>query len=278
MASLKQVCGYLGRLAPLSYAAKWDNVGLIVEPSVGEANYVIHKILLTNDLTTPVMKEAIEQNANLIITYHPPIFGKGFMKMQPGNIKQNIILQCIENKIAVYCPHTASDCAKGGVNDWLISSLLKDSTAQVQPAAPCDDKDADPTEIGFGRIALDTKPFSLDEMLQNVKTVTGLEAVSLAKAYDKPTTNLTSIGVCAGSGGSVLGKAEVDLIVTGEMSHHVVLEQVERGVHVILTNHTNTERGYLPKLAGNISAEFNKSIECIVSKVDKDPQQFVFIK
>ena len=36
------------------------------------------------------------------------------------------------------------------------------------------------------------------------------------------------VGVCAGSGGSVLAGAKADLILTGEMSHHEVLDFVHR--------------------------------------------------
>jgi len=56
---------------------------------------------------------------------------------------------------------------------------------------------------------------------------------------------ITSVAVCAGSGGSVLQGQTVDLLVTGEMSHHQVLDAVHQGVNVILTRHSNSERGFL---------------------------------
>lgn len=37
---------------------------------------------------------------------------------------------------------------------------------------------------------------------------------------------------------------------TGEMSHHEVLDAVHKGIHVILTRHSNSERGFL-KVAAN---------------------------
>ena len=36
------------------------------------------------------------------------------------------------------------------------------------------------------------------------------------------------VGVCAGSGGSVLAGVQANLILTGEMSHHEVLDFVHR--------------------------------------------------
>ncbi|MCK4873465.1 MAG: Nif3-like dinuclear metal center hexameric protein [Phycisphaerales bacterium] len=60
---------------------------------------------------------------------------------------------------------------------------------------------------------------------------------------------IQTIGVCPGSGGSLLQTAidqGCELFVTGEMRHHDVLSAAIQGCSVILAGHTNTERGYLP--------------------------------
>lgn len=69
--SLNDVVKKLDNFAPKSLAETWDNVGLLVEP-VTKKN--IQRILLTNDLTEDVMEEAVKVYADLIISYHPPIF------------------------------------------------------------------------------------------------------------------------------------------------------------------------------------------------------------
>lgn len=69
--SLNDVITKLDNFAPKSLAEPWDNVGLLVEP-VTKKN--IERILLTNDLTEDVMEEAVKVHADLIISYHPPIF------------------------------------------------------------------------------------------------------------------------------------------------------------------------------------------------------------
>lgn len=106
----------LGIFASTKLAEKWDNVGLLVEPS---GSHMVNKILLTNDLTQEVMKESIEKSINLIISYHPPIFTP-FKRLCQGNWKERIITKAIENRIAIYSPHTCYDAVKGGVNDWLL--------------------------------------------------------------------------------------------------------------------------------------------------------------
>jgi hypothetical protein len=69
--SLNNVITKLNNFAPKSLAESWDNVGLLIEP-VTKKN--IKRILLTNDLTEDVMEEAVKVYADLIISYHPPIF------------------------------------------------------------------------------------------------------------------------------------------------------------------------------------------------------------
>ena len=68
---LKSVVSSLEKIAPSSLAGKWDNVGLLVEPS---GNKVIKKLFLANDLTEEVMEEALKQKSDMILSYHPPIF------------------------------------------------------------------------------------------------------------------------------------------------------------------------------------------------------------
>ena len=88
------------------------------------------------------------------------------------------------------------------------------------------------------------------------------------------TSKVASIGVCAGSGGSVLAGVNVDLIITGEMSHHECLDFVSGGVSVILADHSNTERGYLPVVKQKLENLLD-GVNIIVSTVDKDPLQIV---
>ena len=45
---------------------------------------------------------------------------------------------------------------------------------------------------------------------------------------------ITTIGVCAGSGGSFLKGSQADLWWTGEMQHHDILATVASGTHVVL--------------------------------------------
>jgi hypothetical protein len=107
--------------APLHLADQsWDNVGLLVESRDG--NPLVQRIFFTNDLTEPVLDEAIERQAQLIISYHPPIFS-ALKRLTQSNWKERILLKCIEHGISVYSPHTSWDAVSTGINDWLISAF-----------------------------------------------------------------------------------------------------------------------------------------------------------
>ena len=117
--SLSDVVSALEKIAPLHLAEDWDNVGLLVEPSDPQR---IATIFLTNDLTEPVLEEAISLNANFIVSYHPPIFVP-LKSLTTATFKERVILKAIEAHIAVYSPHTALDAVGGGVNDWLAAGV-----------------------------------------------------------------------------------------------------------------------------------------------------------
>jgi len=41
------------------------------------------------------------------------------------------VARCLENKIAVFSPHTSFDSVKGGVNDWLAEAFGKNPTISL---------------------------------------------------------------------------------------------------------------------------------------------------
>jgi putative NIF3 family GTP cyclohydrolase 1 type 2 len=64
MAALRAALAALERLAPARLAAKWDNVGLLVDHAE-RAEGDVFRVLLTNDLTLPVVREALARHQPL---------------------------------------------------------------------------------------------------------------------------------------------------------------------------------------------------------------------
>lgn len=87
--------------------------------------------------------------------------------------------------------------------------------------------------------------------------------------------SIGKVGLCAGSGASVLKGLSADLYVTGEMLHHDVLDAVHRGASVILTNHSDSERGFLTVFAKELTNRLEDAVAVSVSEKDEDPLKTV---
>jgi len=222
---------------------------------------------------------------SLIVTYHPT----PFMKIKKITKKDNVgklILKCAASNTAVYSPHTACDAAVGGVNDWLAQGM---GEGEVAPITPSDIPHAEGSccGAGEGRLLKLTEAVPLSELVNKIKAHLCLKHVRVALAFNrfaegaKASDDLemsgivSSIAMCAGSGSSVLGGVCADVWLTGELSHHEILAANAAGTTVILTDHSNTERGYLPvmaeKLGDILKAEGLTVPPMVISAVDADP-------
>ncbi|KAG5893286.1 hypothetical protein JTB14_014299 [Gonioctena quinquepunctata] len=256
---LSEVLIKLQDIAPLKLAESWDNVGLLVEPN---RDSVIDTALLTIDLTEDVVDEAIENKAGLIISYHPNIF-KPLKRVTQRHWKERIITKCIKSDIAVFSPHTSWDAVENGVNDWLATAF------NIKENRPISENTDDPSgKSGVGRIVTLAAPIKLRKIIEDVKKHIGIPHLRLgiAKHQDLETI-VSTVAICAGSGGSVLNQVQADLYLTGEMLHHDVLEATQNGISVILCNHSDSERGYLKNFQQKIQSD---KLKVIVSKVDRD--------
>ncbi|MCK0191373.1 Nif3-like dinuclear metal center hexameric protein [Arenibacter sp. F20364] len=125
---IKQVIETLEELAPLNYAEDFDNVGLLV----GNANNEVSGILVTLDTLESVVDEAIAKKCNLIVSFHPIIFG-GLKKITGSNYVQRVVIKAIKHDIAIYSMHTALDNCPQGVNAKICEVLGLHNTSILIP-------------------------------------------------------------------------------------------------------------------------------------------------
>lgn len=92
-------------------------------------------------------------------------------------------------------------------------------------------------------------------------------------------SEVRTIAACCGSGHSVLASCSANIWLTGEMSHHDVLNAVHNGTTVILCEHSNSERGFLQhlktKLEELLAPDWTDRIEIKLAKSDRDPLTIV---
>jgi dinuclear metal center YbgI/SA1388 family protein len=112
-------------IAPVRFAASWDNVGLLV----GDSSAPLSRVMLCIDSTSAVVAEARDAGCDALVAYHPVLFEplKRFLAGSPA-------YELARAGIAVYSPHTALDAAPGGTNDVLADALGMSARAPLRPA------------------------------------------------------------------------------------------------------------------------------------------------
>ncbi len=261
---LSSVLEVLEKIAPLEYAEEWDNAGLLLEP-IPAGRQAVSSVLLTIDLTEPVIEEACDLRSQLVVAYHPPIF-EPLANLTQRDPRHRTLMRAIGAGVAVYSPHTALDAAPEGVNDWLADGLAPGRRLGIGPR---------PTEelaVGQGRLLELDEPLALHDIVDRIKRHLGLDSlrVAAAQAHEEG-AKIRRIALCAGAGTQVVSGADAQLYLTGEMRHHDVLAALERGRTVVLCEHTNSERGYLPRLRDCLCSELGGSVTVEISAQDSEP-------
>lgn len=128
------------------------------------------------------------------------------------------------------------------------SSCFSDSTAHTRTAI----KPLDITDVpnaGMGRIVRFETAQKLSSIIERIARGVGNPKgfpIAVPQGSNISDIYIKSIALCAGSGGSLFaGLDDIDLLFTGELSHHEALAAIERGQCVITLFHSNTERGFL---------------------------------
>lgn len=258
---LTEILAVFEEIAPLYLAEDWDNVGLLLSPTNSAR---IKHILLTVDLTEPVLTEAISEHAELILAYHPPLF-KGLRRLTRRTAEERVLMDALRSGMFIYSPHTALDAAPAGINEWL-GALLGPGVGHPIIA------NAGAEGLGAGRIVELDRAMTLDEALPLIKAGLGISHLRVAASLRHQRGEaIRTFAVCAGAGGAVFERLlHADLLLTGEMRHHSILAAVADGMSVVVTDHTNTERGYLPLLAKTLRQRMDR-VKVTIAKVDKDP-------
>jgi dinuclear metal center YbgI/SA1388 family protein len=269
---LADVLTVLDELAPLRYAESWDNVGLLVGDPAAE----ITKVLVTVDYTADVAMEAVAGGASLVVAYHPPIFAA--VKRVPHHA---LWADALRRGIALYSPHTALDVARDGTNDFLADACRVDipSRLALRPfssgASSSESRSgagggrAEPGGIGLGRVG-NAPVMQRSELVTHLKRELELAYVLVAGPLDVP---VTRIAVAAGAGGELLEdavRAGAEVFVTGEVRHHDALAAARRGVTVIATLHSNSERAAVRAYAARLGARL-EGVPVTTSLADADP-------
>ncbi len=115
---VKDAVRLINEIAPLSYSEDFDNTGLLV----GDMNQDITGILVTLDTLESVVDEAIDQNCNFVLSFHPIVF-KGLKRITGKTYVERVVTKAIKNDISIFAIHTALDNSWNGVNAMICEKL-----------------------------------------------------------------------------------------------------------------------------------------------------------
>lgn len=227
---------------PLSWQESYDNCGLVL----GDAQKEITKALICVDVTDEVLQEAIDENADLIISHHPPIFSS-FKQLDFQTPLGKRIQKATKHDIAWYAMHTNLDNGFEGVNKYLADIFgLSDSrilrvSGHSGPRGAYIDKESSAQAFGAGFIGNLAKTLSERELLEMVKKIGGNGFIRHSGFADR---KIKRIALCGGSGNFLIGDAlhqEADVFITGELKYHDFVDADPR-LWLIDFGHYESER------------------------------------
>lgn len=129
-------------------------------------------------------------------------------------------------------------------------------------------------EAGMGRLVTFNSPQPLTHLIERIAHGVGSPKgfpVAIPQKRQVEDIMIRTVGICAGSGHSVLKDVDADLLFTGELSHHDALKATEKGQCVVTLFHSNTERGFLGSvLKDKLAAVLKEEWETVRKEVKGD--------
>ncbi len=125
---IREVISVLEAFAAPQLQEVYDNCGLLT----GDASWVCRGVLCTLDVTEAVLKEALDNNCNMVVAHHPIIF-KGLKKLTGKTYVERIVIAAIKADIAIYAIHTNLDNIIHGVNGRIAQKLNLQHITTLQP-------------------------------------------------------------------------------------------------------------------------------------------------
>lgn len=224
---LREIIAALERLAPLRLQDEWDNSGL----QVGFPEAEVSKALVCLDVTEEIVKEAVDNGCNLIVSHHPLIF-KALRQVSDATYQQRCVVHALASGISIYSAHTSLDNAPGGVNHRIAGKL---GLQQLRWLCPKEGEDA-----GSGLVGELPAPERDTDFLARVQDTFGVECL-LHSAPDG--REIRRVALCGGAGAFLMRdavRAGADCFLSGEFHYHDYFEN--QGVLLCELGHYQSEQ------------------------------------
>lgn len=244
-------------LAPPAFAESWDNVGLLA----GRRGKEVKRVYLAVDATDEVIEDAIEAEADMLLTHHPLIFSP-MKRVTEEDFIGRRILRLLQADMCYYAMHTNFDVM--GMADAAADAVCLQNR-QVLDVTYEDDM----VKEGIGRYGSLPEAMKLSECAARVKEIFHLPAVRVYGDLDEV---VEMAAISPGSGKSVIKEAVqagVEVLISGDIDHHSGIDLVAQGVAVIDAGHYGLEKLFVPYM----QAYFNRNMPEteVVAAPEKSP-------
>jgi dinuclear metal center YbgI/SA1388 family protein len=199
------------------------------------------------DASMETIQAAADGGAQLLLVHHG-LFWQGLRPLTGRRYRK--VAALVRNEIGLYSAHLPLDAHPELGNCVLLARALG---LDVQGRFG----EFDGTPIGWwGTIS----SASAGTFMDHVGRVVGAPT-QLLRGGEHP---VRTVGVLTGGGASFIDAAArggLDVLVTGEASHHTYIDALELGVHVVLAGHYATETYGVKALAAHLADRFDLSWE-----------------
>lgn len=244
MATVADILNFINTIAPEEMKEDWDHVGL----NCGRMDKQVKKILVALDPFEDVCEEALETEADLLVTHHALIWNPGFVTDMDAQGRNTLFL--IENNIACINAHTNLDCAPGGVNDILAEKLGLQSIQVINP------KGVDNQGRQWGLLRQGTvETMTLTDFLNHVKKQLGCPGLRYTDS-SKPVQKVAVGGGACGSELMDAVHAGCDTFVTADVKYNQFWDAQNYGINIIDAGHFYTENPVCVYLAQQLRQAF----------------------
>ena len=230
---------------------------------VGDKNSIINKAIITLDTSEDVIDEAVKNNCNLIITFHPIIFS-GLKKITTETYVERVVLKALKNNICIYAIHTNLDNHPKGVNYKISKKLNLKNVSFLIPKKNF--------EIGMGMVGdLQNQMEESDFLLHLSKKMKSC----FLKYSDLLGKKIKRVAVLGGSGSFGIGNAienNADCYVTSDLKYHDYFK-AEKKILLIDMGHYESEQFTKDLILDFLNKKIPK-FACVKSKINTNPVNY----
>ncbi len=267
---VKDIAELIEDFAPTDYYEGEDNSGIQID--TGED---VSRILVCLELNDDVLAEAINKDADMIITHHPLLFYP-VSRIDVADPVGRYISTAIANGVSIYSSHLAFDNARRGNNMHLAELLRLEGVVYPENWEVEDDED----EIGGpnawmeangivlepdngeedefvydednpGSMGYLPKIMTLDEVCLYVERCLDLPQ-NYIRVVDGGCDEIEKVAFCTGAGGDFAKTAienDCQLLITGDLKFHEAQYAKAMGLSVIDAGHYGTEKIFTKNFA-----------------------------